>query len=121
MQYELPEIELNTTCANKATRCFGSKILLSSIGTIQVFTPISTINFYVVDTLTPFFFCLKDMNTLSIYLTNITNQLICQNDKSILIFYKWEYPWFFVNKNNKIAMGIYVAEAELYQVHICFE
>ena len=120
LQHKMPEIELDTTRANKATICFGSRMPLSSIGTIQVFTPISTTNFYVVDTPTPFLFCLKDMDTLGIYLNNITNQLICQDGKNISIFCKWGHLWFFVNKNNKIAAGIHLTEAELCQVHTCF-
>ncbi len=88
LQCEMPEIELNITRANKATICFGSGLPLSSIGTVQVFSPVGTANVHVVDTLIPFFFCLKDINILGIYLNNITNQLICQNGKSIPIFRK---------------------------------
>ena len=120
LQREMPEIELDTIRANKATICFGSEMLLSSIGTVQVFIPIGTTNFHVVDTPTPFLLCLKDMDTLSIDLNNITNQLICQDGKSIPIFRKWGHPWFFVNKNNKIAAGIHLTEAELRQVHTRF-
>ncbi len=29
-------------------------------------------------------------------------------------------PWFFVNKNNKIALSIFLTEAELCQVHTRF-
>ena len=61
------------------------------------------------------------MDILSIYLNNITNQLICQNGKSIPIFCKWGHFWFFVNKNNKITLGIFLTEAELCQVHTRFE
>ena len=120
LQYEMPEIELDTTRANEATICFGSGMLLSSIGIVQVFTPIGTTNFHVVDTPIPFLLCLKDMDTLGIYLNNITNQLICQDGKNIPIFSNWGHPWFFVNKNNKIAAGIHLTEAELCQVHTCF-
>ena len=120
LQREMPEIELDTTRANEATICFGSGLPLSSIGTVQVLTPVGTANFHVVDTPTPFLLCLKDMDTLGIYLNNITNQLICQNGKSIPIFRKWGHPWFFVNKNNKIAAGIFLTEAEFCQVHTRF-
>ena len=120
LQREMPEIELDTTRANEATICFGSGMPLSSIGTVQVFTPVGTTNFHVVDTPTPFLLCLKDMDTLGIYLNNITNQLICQDGKSIPIFRKWGHPWFFVNKNNKIAAGIHLTEAELCRVHTRF-
>ena len=85
---EMPEIELDTIRTNEATICFGSQMPLSSIGTIQVFTPVGTTNFYVIDTLTLFFLCLKDMDTFGIYFNNITNQVFCQDGKSIPIFYK---------------------------------
>ena len=73
LQHEMLEIELYTTRANETTICFGSRILLSSIGTVQVFTPIGITNFHVVNTPTAFLLCLKDIDTLSIYLNNITN------------------------------------------------
>lgn len=81
----MPEIELNTTRTNKTIICFGSGIILSSIDTIQVLIPVGIANFYVVNIPTPFLLCLKDINILSIYLNNITNHLICQDGKSILI------------------------------------
>lgn len=77
LKREIPKIKLDITRANEAIICFGSGMLLSLIGTIQVFTPIDTTNFHIVDTLTLFLFYLKDIDTLSIYLNNITNQLIC--------------------------------------------
>ena len=52
----MPKIELDTTYTNKAIICFQSKIFLSLIDIVQVFTPIDTINIYNVDTLTSFFF-----------------------------------------------------------------
>ena len=116
----MPKIELDITCANKATICFGSIISLSSIGTVQVFTPVGNTNFYIVDIPTSFLLYLKEINTLGIYLNKITNQLICQDGKSIPIFYKWGHPWFFVNKNNKVAVSIYFTEAKLCWVHTHF-
>ena len=60
------------------------------------------------------------MDILGIYLNNFTNQLICQDGKSIPIFHKWGHPWFFINKNNKIAAGIHLSETELCQVYTRF-
>lgn len=84
----MPKIEQDTTRANKGTIYFKSGLPLSLIDTVQVFISISTTNFYVVDISIPFFFCLKDIDTLGIYMNNITNQLICQNGKNISIFRK---------------------------------
>ena len=69
----MPEIKLDTTHANKATICFGSQMLLSLIGIVQVSIPIDTTNFYVINIPTLFLFYLKDIDTLGIYLNNITN------------------------------------------------
>ncbi len=88
LQRKMPEIELDATCANKTTICFRSGLPLSSIGIVQVLTSVGTANFDVVDTSTSFLLYLKDMDTLGIYLNNISNQLICQNGKSIPIFHK---------------------------------
>ena len=55
----------------------------------------------------------KDIDILGIYLNNITNQLICQDGKNIQIICKWGHPWFFINKNNKIATSIFFTEAKL--------
>lgn len=88
LQCKMPEIELDTTRANEAIICFESKIPLSSIGTVEVFIPIGTTNFHIIDIPIPFLFCLKDMDICSIYLNSIINQLIYQNVKSITIFCK---------------------------------
>lgn len=73
LQHEMPKIELNTTHTNKAIICFGSGMPLSLIGIVQVFTLVGIISFHVVDTPTPFLLCLKDIDTLGIYLNNIIN------------------------------------------------
>lgn len=77
LQHEMLEIELDTTCANRATICFGSGMSLVSISTVQLLTPVDAVNFHVIDTSTTFFLCLRNKNTFGICLNNITNQLIC--------------------------------------------
>lgn len=111
------EIALDITHTNKVTTCFGNGIFLSSIRTIQFFIPIGTTNFDVVDTSIPFLLYLNNMDVLGIYFNNITNQLVCPNSKSILIFCKWEPFWFFVYQNKKIIIGIFLIEVELHPDH----
>lgn len=53
------EIELDTTYINKVTINFEDRMSLTSMSIIQVFTPVSTANFDVVDISIPFFLCLK--------------------------------------------------------------
>lgn len=69
----MPEIKLDITHVNKATICFKSGMLLSSIDIVQVFISINITNFYIVNILILFFFCLKDINRLDLYLNNIIN------------------------------------------------
>lgn len=95
-------------------------ILLNSINTIQVDIPVGITNFYVIDIFTSFFLCLKNIDILKIYLNNITNQLICQDSKNIVILYKWGHPWFFVNKYKKMATSIFLLKAEPCQIYSRF-
>lgn len=117
----MPEIKLYIICANKVIIYFGSRLLWSSIDIVQVLTPIGITNFHVIDISTLFLLYLKDMDIFNMYLNNITNQLICQNSKSISIFYKQRHLWFFVNKNNTIISSIFLIKVELCQVHTCCE
>lgn len=50
LQRGIPEIKQDITYVNDVIIYFGSGMFLSSIGTIQVFTSISTTNVHVVDT-----------------------------------------------------------------------
>lgn len=78
-------IELDITYTNKSTIYFGNKTLLNFITIVQINILVNITNFYIMDTSILFIFYLKNINILSIYLNNITNQLICQNNKSISI------------------------------------
>lgn len=69
-------VKLNTTFINKTIICFESRTFLSYISTVRVDILIGMANFYIVNTFTLFFLCLKDMNIFGVYLNNITNQLI---------------------------------------------
>lgn len=88
MQRKIPSIKLNTIYTNEATTCFKSKISLSFINIVQIDVLVDTSNFYIMDIAILFLFYLKDMNTLSIYLNNITNYFICQDNKSVFIICK---------------------------------
>lgn len=73
----MPKIKLNTIYLKKANIFFRSGISLSLIITFQVFISMDTANFHVVNLSTLLLLYLKDIDTLSIYLNNIINQLIC--------------------------------------------
>lgn len=107
----MPKIELDITRANKTIIFFRNRMLLSLINTIQIFITIRIINFHVDNIPILFFLCLKNMYIFGIYLNNIINQFICQDSKNILIICKRRYFLFFVNKNNKIDVDIYLIKA----------
>ena len=67
----MPKIELDTTRANKAIIYFEIRMPLSSIDIVLKFIFVGDTNFHVIDISTPFFLCLKNMDTLGIYLNNI--------------------------------------------------
>ena len=102
LQREMPEIKLDITRANEATICFESGMPLSSINTVQLLTLFGIANFHVVDTSTPFLFCLKNMDIFGIYLNNITNQLICQDGKNIQSFANGDISGFLSTKTTKL-------------------
>lgn len=85
-------IKLNIIYANKAIICFKNRISLSYLNTIRVSTLVDMANFYIIDIFTLFLFYLKNMDILGVYLKNITNQLICQKNKSIPILCKLGHP-----------------------------
>lgn len=78
-------IKFDTTYVNKTTICFGDRTLLSFISTIKIDILTGITNFYIIDTSISFLLYLKKIDILSIYLNNITNQLICQDYNIIFI------------------------------------
>ncbi len=57
----------------------------TSIGSIAVYTPVSTVKFHIVNASTPFLLSLADIDRLKIYLNNITNTLVTANGRSVPI------------------------------------
>jgi hypothetical protein len=48
----------------------------SSIGSVTIKTPIGKIEFHVLETDTPFLFCINDMDALGVYYINVDNMLV---------------------------------------------
>ena len=57
------ELELDTSTKGQVIVQFGIRST-SSIGTINVYTPIGEVQFHIVDTNTPFILCLVDIDKL---------------------------------------------------------
>jgi hypothetical protein len=69
-------ITIDQSTAGAANIRFGAGDPIQSIGSIDVETPIGTVRFHVVETMTPFLLSLKDMDRLKIYFDNTRNLLI---------------------------------------------
>jgi hypothetical protein len=69
---------LDQATAGQAKVQFGPGDLVTSIGTIDVETPVGAIRFHVIETITPFLLSLKDMDELGIYFDNTRDTLICR-------------------------------------------
>jgi hypothetical protein len=68
----------------------------ASIRSIQVKTPIRTVEFHIVKADTPFLLCLADMDTLQVYYNNLRNELVTPSGPVLVVrrfghlFLLWE-------------------------------
>ena len=69
---------LDKTTAGSMNITFGMEST-SSIGTVNLVTPIGTIVFHIVKVNTPFLLCLADIDKTGAYFNNITNILVQKN------------------------------------------
>ncbi|KAE8550702.1 hypothetical protein EYB25_003641 [Talaromyces marneffei] len=67
---------IDTSTAGAASIRFGAGEPLQSLGSIDVKTPIGTVRFHVVEAMTPFLLCIKDLDHLKIYYDNTKDLLI---------------------------------------------
>jgi hypothetical protein len=67
---------LDTSTAGQASIRFGPGESIKSIGSIDVPTPIGTIQFHILEVMTPFLLSIKDMDRLGIYFNNTKNILV---------------------------------------------
>lgn len=74
LHFKMPGIKLDISYASETIICFESKIFFNLVNTIQVFIFVGTTNFRIINIFIPFYLYLKNIDTLTIYLTNITNQ-----------------------------------------------
>ncbi|POS82128.1 hypothetical protein EPUL_006743, partial [Erysiphe pulchra] len=85
----------------------------TSIGSINILTPIGNVTFHVVNADTPFLLCLQDMDSLKIYYNNLRDVIQMQNGKSIPVIRKFNHAF--------LVWGIpslnYLTDSELRQLH----
>ncbi|KAI0994279.1 hypothetical protein K3495_g13903, partial [Podosphaera aphanis] len=116
LQRHLPKLQININRAGEHTIKFGLG-KSSSIGTINVPTPIGIITFHVVPVSTPFLLCLEDMDKLGVIIDNLQNFMI-QGSKKVPIVRKWGHPWLLLEHQieETIVHG-HLTESELRQLH----
>ena len=99
---------------------FGKGSTASSIGTIQLRSPIGSITFHVLETDTPFLLCLSDMDRLKVHFNNLTNILHTPLGKLPVVrkfghpFLTWEESP--VNQQNPLY-DCFLTDVELRRLH----
>jgi len=127
-QYEalkkIQDVKLNRKRAGEANIRFGIGTS-TSIGTVDVSTPIGIITFHVLDADTPFLLCLGDMDKLDVKFDNLENLLI-QGGRKVPVVRKWGHPWMLLDFESAMAcnfmderniIGCHLTGNELRQLH----
>lgn len=113
---DFPSIKLDTARAGEALVNFGKGSSASSLGTIEVNTPIGRVTFHILDAPTPFLLCLDDMDALHFKFDNTMNLIVhALGKKTTPVVRKWGHPWFFLDKNE--AATAFLTEQELRTLH----
>ena len=76
--------QLNIISAESITAHFEIEII-TFIEKLTVNSLIDRIDFYMMQTNTPFLLCLQDINKLSVYLNNFKDQIVLRNESTISI------------------------------------
>lgn len=107
------KIKINHNTAGKVNVQFGIGNV-SSIGSVDVSTPIGIITFHIVKADTPFIMCLKDMDSMNVYFNNLKDTLI-QGSKRYPVARTFGHP--FLILPNTIMIASFLTDFELRQLH----
>jgi hypothetical protein len=88
----------------------------TSIGTIDVPTPLGTITFHVVPANTPFLLCVQDMDKMGVHLDNVRNVLV-QGTKVVPVIRKFGHPFMLLHHQERGIASCHLTETELRQLH----
>ncbi|EED22642.1 conserved hypothetical protein [Talaromyces stipitatus ATCC 10500] len=69
-------ITIDTSTTGAASIRFGAGEPLQSLGSIDIKTPIGTVRFHIVEAMTPFLLCIKDLDRLKVYYDNTKDLLV---------------------------------------------
>ena len=97
---------------------FSNSNLIVVISVLMITTLVRIITFYVILVDTPFFFCLRDIDKLRVYLDNTRNKLIkrtINGKERIKVFQKQGYLQFFFNNiiNNLTSIYLITLDQEV--------
>jgi transposase InsO family protein len=88
----------------------------TSIGSVNVDTPLGTIEFHIVDVDTPFLLCLKDMDSLGAYFNNVSNKLHV-GSRTYSVVRRFGHAFFVWGRAFAGYVTQYLSEPELRQLH----
>ncbi|OXV09105.1 hypothetical protein Egran_03132, partial [Elaphomyces granulatus] len=111
------ELQINKAKMGTVTVQFGIGAT-TSIGSVEVDTPIGVVEFHIVEANTPFLLCLHDMDRLGAYFNNLTNK-VHHGDKTYSIIRRFGHAFMTWGRSltSYIAQTIYLSESELRQLH----
>ena len=122
---QIMDVKLDDARAGEANIRFGIG-QATSIGTVDVKTPIGTVTFHVLPADTPFLLSLKDLDDHKVRFDNLENKLI-QGEKQIPVVRAWGHPWMLLDPVKAMAYHddtivdrhtvCHLTELELRQVH----
>ncbi|KAI0994222.1 hypothetical protein K3495_g13960, partial [Podosphaera aphanis] len=115
-----PELELNTSRAGEAKVTFGIG-KTSSIGTIDVCTPIGNITFHVTESTTPFLLCLADMDKMHVHYNNLTNLLVQQTtdgERTYPVIRKYGHPFLLLEGIEQTLTHSYERDDGINECHL---
>ncbi|KDN64678.1 hypothetical protein CSUB01_12316 [Colletotrichum sublineola] len=110
------ELPLDTSRAGEATIRFGSGNHFKSTGTVEVPTPVGNLTFHVMDSNTPFLFCLKDMDRHRVKFNNLTNTLV-KGDTIVPVVRKWGHTWMLLEQPKRTVAQHHLTDGKLQQIH----
>ena len=86
------DVAINSTKAGAIYVQFGIGSI-SSIGSINIPTPIGQIEFHIVKADTPFLLCLADLDRLKVYFNNVENVLVSKNKEAFSMIKRFGHPF----------------------------
>jgi hypothetical protein len=98
----------------KTSISFGGQGPKGSLGTVRIKNQVGAVTYHILDTPTPFLFCLADADRLGAYFNNVLNVIVRKDDTTIPVVRKWGHPFFNVRKQE---VASFFTETELRRLH----